>query len=69
MNKSFNLEDELKDYQNIIKNKIFDWERYINKYPDLLISGIDNEEKALEHYKNYGEKENRNGSIRKCIWR
>jgi len=59
MNKTFNLEDELRDYQNILKKKIFDWERYISHYSDLKIAGIDNEQKALDHYNNYGEKENR----------
>jgi len=37
----------------------FDWEYYIEKYPDLAKGGIDNKRKAILHYQKYGEKENR----------
>jgi len=37
----------------------FDWEAYINKYPDLKKAGIDTESKAIKHWKKYGKKENR----------
>ncbi len=37
----------------------FDWEYYINKYEDLKILGINNKKKAINHYKEYGKKENR----------
>lgn len=37
----------------------FDWEFYTNYYPDLKNAGINTKEKALNHYHNYGHKENR----------
>jgi|SaaInlStandDraft_6_1057023.scaffolds.fasta_scaffold04725_2 hypothetical protein len=37
----------------------FDWEYYINKYEDLKILGINNKQKAINHYKEYGKKENK----------
>ena len=37
----------------------FDWKQYIENYQDLRDTGIDTEEKALKHWINYGEKENR----------
>ena len=42
-----------------MSENIFDWEFYINKYRDLKKAGIDNEEKALEHWKSHGKKEER----------
>ncbi len=37
----------------------FDWKFYINLYPDLIKAGIDNEIKALEHWKVNGLNEGR----------
>ena len=37
----------------------FDWEYYINKYEDLKILGINNKQKAIEHYKKFGKNENK----------
>lgn len=37
----------------------FDWKAYVNNYLDLKEAGIDNEEKALNHWENYGKFENR----------
>ncbi len=37
----------------------FDWKFYINLYPDLIKAGIDNENKALEHWKINGINEGR----------
>ena len=37
----------------------FDWEYYIEKYPDLGKAGIDSKRKAILHYQQYGEAENR----------
>ena len=37
----------------------FDWEYYLEKYPDLAKAGIDNKRKAILHYQKYGEAENR----------
>ena len=37
----------------------FDWEKYIDKYSDLKLAGINTKEKAWKHWINYGFKENR----------
>lgn len=37
----------------------FDWQYYLEKYPDLGKAGIDNKRKAILHYQQYGEAENR----------
>jgi len=37
----------------------FDWGYYVNKYPDLLKSGIDTQFEAARHYYNYGQNEGR----------
>ncbi len=42
--------------------KDFDWEYYIDKYPDLANAGINTRQKAIVHYKKYGAKEKRFGS-------
>ena len=42
-----------------MSNQNFNWEFYVHKYKDLKKGGIDTEEKALEHWKNYGKKEER----------
>lgn len=39
----------------------FNWIFYINKYPDLKRNGINNESKALIHWKKFGIKEGRIG--------
>jgi hypothetical protein len=42
--------------KNIIN---FDWQYYINRYPDLQKAQINTYEKALKHWKTYGKKEGR----------
>ena len=37
----------------------FDFNFYINLYPDLIINNIDTYQKAFEHYKDFGFKEGR----------
>lgn len=37
----------------------FNWEYYVNKYPDLANYQIDNKEKAINHWIKYGKKEKR----------
>lgn len=37
----------------------FDWQYYLEKYPDLGKAGIDSKRKAILHYQQYGEAENR----------
>jgi len=37
----------------------FDWIFYVNFYSDLRAANINSEEKALEHYRSHGERENR----------
>jgi len=39
--------------------QIFNWQYYIDKYPDLPSAGINNYESALQHYIMYGKKEGR----------
>jgi len=39
-------------------NNYFDWEYYINKYPELQKLGINTKQKAFNHYKNVGKNEN-----------
>ena len=41
--------------------KKFDWKQYILNYPDLF--HLDNEQKALKHWKKIGKKEGRNFKI------
>jgi len=43
----------------MINNNTFDWEFYLNLYPDLKKNGITNKLAATNHYLNYGIKENR----------
>ena len=33
----------------------FDWEYYIHKYKDLIPAGINNEQRALDHWNSYGQ--------------
>ena len=40
-------------------NQFFDWQFYIDFYPDLRKAGINTQEKAYNHYKQFGIKENR----------
>jgi hypothetical protein len=37
----------------------FDWEYYIHKYKDLIPAGINNEQRALDHWNSYGQYEGR----------
>jgi len=39
--------------------KIFDWEYYLDSYPDLKQAGIKTKEQAVDHWLKYGRKENR----------
>ena len=39
----------------------FCWRSYILRYPDLKKAGINNYDKAIEHWKMYGKNEGRNG--------
>jgi hypothetical protein len=36
-----------------------DWNFYISYYKDLKLSGINTKKKAINHYINFGKKENR----------
>ena len=42
-----------------MKLKHFDWQFYLKHNPDLIDSGINTEERAIEHYSNYGYFEER----------
>lgn len=48
---------QIKATERNMRLKIFDWEFYRNKYPDL--SGIQSYTEALNHYLSYGEREKR----------
>ena len=37
----------------------FDWQYYLDKYPDLRANGVKTEQQAITHWKTYGEKEGR----------
>jgi hypothetical protein len=37
----------------------FDWQYYLDKYPDLRINGVHTEQQAIQHWFSYGEKEGR----------
>lgn len=37
----------------------FDWEYYINKYEDLIPAGFNNEQRALDHWNQWGQHEGR----------
>lgn len=45
--------------KEIINEEIFNWNIYLNNYKDLEDAGIDNEEKALNHWNLYGRSEGR----------
>ena len=38
---------------------MFDWEQYLQNYPDLTSAGIDTYQKAFDHFVNHGKKEGR----------
>lgn len=42
-------------------SKLFDWQYYLEKYPDLRINSIHTEQQALTHWRTFGEKEGRVG--------
>ena len=44
---------------NIFKSN-FNWKKYLNKYPDLKINGINTQHQAINHWINSGIKEGRN---------
>ena len=37
----------------------FDWKFYLSYYPDLMENGINNKEKAINHWINHGRNEGR----------
>jgi hypothetical protein len=37
----------------------FDWQYYLDKYPDLRKNGIKTEQQTVQHWKTYGGKEGR----------
>ena len=43
--------------------ELFDWKQYLLNYPDLVAAGIDNSEKALNHFINHGIHEGRTFKI------
>jgi glycosyltransferase involved in cell wall biosynthesis len=49
-------------------DQIFDWEYYIDLYPDLKAKGINNKELALKHWNKYGKKEGRLGYDESFDW-
>jgi len=74
LNKKFKDSDEYKKIVDASSENIFDnlekryfnevphdfnWKTYLDNYPDLRKNGIDNEEKARQHWLNYGRKEER----------
>ncbi len=52
-----NKEQQVQEQQ--VQKKSFDWQYYLDKYPDLRINGINTEQQAIQHWKTYGEKEGR----------
>ena len=40
-------------------NNLFDWEYYLDKYPDLRVNGVHTKEQAINHWNNYGQYEGR----------
>jgi len=49
------------DILNYVPNSEFNWQYYLEKYPDLKIKGIINKELAYHHWSNYGKIEGRQG--------
>jgi hypothetical protein len=65
---NYNDENYKKNLINIIQNKInkmklFDWQYYLDQYPDLRMNGVYTEQQALHHWIYYGEKEGRNCAV------
>lgn len=56
---SVKIEKELKKMTFQDKLKKFDWKFYVKINPDLAPNGITTEKRAIEHYTNYGFKEQR----------
>ena len=54
-----NNDDYMKKLKKYIDSTSFNWKQYIENYKDLQNSGINNKEKALEHWYKYGIFENR----------
>ena len=44
----------------------FDWQYYLDKYPDLRANGIHTEQQAIEHWNNFGKNEDRIYCRTKC---
>ena len=40
-------------------SKCFDWQYYLEKYPDLRNNGVHSEQQAIQHWHTFGEKEGR----------
>ena len=53
------LSNDIDDFELFNINKYFDWEYYLDTYPDLRANGIYTEKQALEHWNFYGKKEGR----------
>ena len=49
-------------------NSTFHWEQYLSNYPDLTAAGINNSEKALNHWINHGQAEGRTYIPLKFNW-
>jgi len=48
---------QIREYvSNIKPADVFDWKRYVSKYPELKRLGINTEEKAIWHWKRYGNR-------------
>jgi hypothetical protein len=47
---------------------LFDWIRYLQMYPELKISGINSENSAIQHWKNYGIAEGKNARMYIFDW-
>jgi len=40
-------------------NNLFDWNYYLDKYPDLIKNGVNTQKQATQHWLNHGKKEGR----------
>lgn len=41
----------------------FNWEQYLQNYPDLVVNGITNQQDSWKHYQRYGKRENRTDQL------
>ena len=54
---SYKYETWLNENRFTVNYENFNWDYYINRYPDLSKSGIETKDKAWEHWINFGVKE------------